>query len=353
MTTEERLAKVERELGRAKLRSRWLLAALGLGLGALALVWASAASVPSADAQGAVGAGPKIIRANAFILEDENGKVRGGLVVTKDGLGLNLVDENGKPLVELGVGPDGPRLALDNENGKGRAALTVGKDGPRLDLGDVAGKVRARLVVGADGPGLDLHDENGKTRATLVLLKAGPGLALFDAAGEVRTVLNVGADGPRLVLFDDKGKVHTRLSTDKKGPALEGNAPLGDRPPGPGLDTEGYVFTELATVRISPRFELDQGLAMGQWSYKAYRVLDKSTGQVSQALQLQVELQPGGVSLPPLFVEAHARTSGNRLVGSGTLFAKRVGIMEKLPYEGILFVDSFGEVDVITIKRGL
>lgn len=55
MTTEERLATVERKLGRVKRRSRWLLAALGLGLGALALMWTSAASAPRAEAQGAVG----------------------------------------------------------------------------------------------------------------------------------------------------------------------------------------------------------------------------------------------------------------------------------------------------------
>ena len=39
MTTEERLANVERELGRAKRRNRWLLAGLGLCLGALVVVW--------------------------------------------------------------------------------------------------------------------------------------------------------------------------------------------------------------------------------------------------------------------------------------------------------------------------
>jgi len=58
MTTEERLAKVERELGRAKRRSRWLLAALALGLGALTLVWASEAIAPKAEAQGAAPLGP-------------------------------------------------------------------------------------------------------------------------------------------------------------------------------------------------------------------------------------------------------------------------------------------------------
>ena len=65
MTTEERLERVERELveakaqaTRAKRRRRWLLVALALGLGALSLVWASAVSAPSAEAQGAAPLGP-------------------------------------------------------------------------------------------------------------------------------------------------------------------------------------------------------------------------------------------------------------------------------------------------------
>ena len=41
MTTEERLAKVERELGRVKRRSRWLLVGLALGLG----VWVFAGTL--------------------------------------------------------------------------------------------------------------------------------------------------------------------------------------------------------------------------------------------------------------------------------------------------------------------
>ena len=55
MTTEERLVKVERELGHAKQRSRWLLVDLAVGLGVLALVCSSAANAPRAEAQGAVG----------------------------------------------------------------------------------------------------------------------------------------------------------------------------------------------------------------------------------------------------------------------------------------------------------
>jgi len=156
MMTEERLEKVERELRAAKRRSRWLLVALGLGLGAMALVWASAASVPKAEAQGA--ADGRTVRANMFILEDENGKPRAALAALKDGPVLSLFDENGKPRAGLAVAKDGPRLGLLDENGKYRAALVVAKDGSRLSLFDETGKERAMLGVAADGPGLVLLD---------------------------------------------------------------------------------------------------------------------------------------------------------------------------------------------------
>jgi len=335
MTTEERLAKVEQKLGRARRRSRWLLAALGLGLGALALVWASAASAPSAEAQGAVGetgerqqwplmlmqkaahlqavrekvarvepespaeqsrrspsdlfpgkpsaapersaapefdgferllldnalaearlaalaearnqrneentsrllnrerklesiqkdriyhyreypmrlaplelspedktllldaidlaravalagarAGGNEIRANRFVLEDENGKVRAVLDVVKDVPRLSLFDENGKERAVLGVTALGAGLSLFDENGKGRAALGVGADGPLLSFFDENGKTRAGLDVTALGAGLNLADENGNVRAALGVVKDGPRLGLIDAAGK-------------------------------------------------------------------------------------------------------------------------------------------------------------------------
>lgn len=49
MTIEERLAKVERELRRVKRRARRLIVTLGLGLGALVLMWTLGASVLSAE----------------------------------------------------------------------------------------------------------------------------------------------------------------------------------------------------------------------------------------------------------------------------------------------------------------
>ena len=93
------------------------------------------------QAQGA-NVGPKVIRANKFILEDGNGKERAELNVTKDaGPGLWLVNEKGNPRVILNLTKYGPGLGLTDEKGNPRAMLNVTKDGPGLSLYDENGKV--------------------------------------------------------------------------------------------------------------------------------------------------------------------------------------------------------------------
>ena len=121
----------------------------------------------------------------------------------------------------------------------------------------------------------------------------------------------------------------------------------------PSLKDEGredHIFQELANVSVVPRFDLDRDLTMGQWTYKALCVIDKNTGTVRLALMLQIELQPVGIVLPPLFVEVQAVSRTNRIVGSGTLFAKRIAVMQKLPYWGCVFVDSFSDIDTLSIR---
>lgn len=84
MTIEERLEKLERELSRVNQ---------------------------------AVGGTFNELRAYKFVLEDENGKSRAVIGVSKDGPALRLLDENGKPRVELSIWKDGPGLVLLDENG--------------------------------------------------------------------------------------------------------------------------------------------------------------------------------------------------------------------------------------------
>jgi hypothetical protein len=119
MTIEERLEVLERELGRAKHRNRWLLAAVGVAVAVLTLAWTWNKNTPAAQAQVAPpGAPGKVIRANEFILEDADGKTRAILSVGEAGPGLLLIDEKGKPRAMLNVNKDGPRLILYDANGK-------------------------------------------------------------------------------------------------------------------------------------------------------------------------------------------------------------------------------------------
>ena len=191
MTTDERLDKLEKELARAKRRNRRLLAALGLAAGAFALVWIVAGTANRAEAQGS--GVPTAIRANAFVLVDENGKMRARLSVNKNGVALALLNRNGIPGAALTVVKGAPGLTLYDENAKGGAVLAVGKD----------------------GPGLTLFDENGKADATLAVLKGEPGLSLLDEKGKDRAVLAVGKDGPGLALFDENGKGRAMLGAGK------------------------------------------------------------------------------------------------------------------------------------------
>ena len=96
---EERLETVERELATSRRRARRLWITLGLAGLVCTLVWSFAATSGAAQAQGA----GKVIRANAFIVEDENGVARAELGASKEGPGLVMTDENGKTRAWLGA----------------------------------------------------------------------------------------------------------------------------------------------------------------------------------------------------------------------------------------------------------
>jgi hypothetical protein len=140
MTIEERLEDMEREIGRMKRRNRWLLGAILLVAGGLVVPVAFDTTAFRARAQG-VGTA-KEIRANSFVLEDENAKTRAVLSMLKGGPSLVLWGENGHSCVMLDADDNGPRLRLYDENSKVRAGLALVKDGPTLLLLDENGKLR-------------------------------------------------------------------------------------------------------------------------------------------------------------------------------------------------------------------
>lgn len=82
----------------------------------------------------------KVIRANRFVLEDENGKERAA----------------------LGMSGGTPELVLFGENENIRLSINVGEDGPGLVLYGDDGEFRLGICVAEDGRGLVLFDEKGE-----------------------------------------------------------------------------------------------------------------------------------------------------------------------------------------------
>jgi hypothetical protein len=105
----------------------------------------------------------KVVRAREFILEDENGKVRGILSAAGGDPGLRLYDEKGMLRATLDATEYGPGgLFLRDAKGKLRAAVCVPElIGPGVDLHDAKGKLRAALGMTEDVPGVWLLDRNG------------------------------------------------------------------------------------------------------------------------------------------------------------------------------------------------
>jgi len=159
---EERLEKLEGEVLAGKRRNLWFLVAVELGVVGLVLAWTLANSTMTAQAQGA-NIGPKVIRANQFILEDETGRTRAKLFLLDEEPMLALVDENGKTRAGLAAAKTGPSLSLHDESSRPRVALWLDKDGPILSLTGENGTARVGLYVNKNAPRLVLVDEKGKT----------------------------------------------------------------------------------------------------------------------------------------------------------------------------------------------
>jgi len=187
MTTDERMEKMEGQLARVRWFNRCLIVCIVLSLGA----WFILNTFGSERVWSQSGA--KEIRANCFILEDENGKRRALLGMGMGGPSLMLLDENGKSRAVLAVIKEGPSLGLLDENGKSRALLAASKDGLELSMYDENGENRAKLIVAKDVLALGLRDENNKLRAMLAVLKdIGPGLSLYDENENLRVQLGKG-----------------------------------------------------------------------------------------------------------------------------------------------------------------
>jgi hypothetical protein len=177
MSTDERMEKIERQLARMKWFDHCLIACIILCL----VVWSiwkifRPEQVLARSAE-------KVIRANGFILEDENSKQRAKLAIDENGTSLWIYGDNGK--IGLVMDKEGPILSLFDKNSKACAGLMVDNDGPRLSLHDDKGNMRAGLSVLKIGSVLSLCDENARGSGALSVTKDGAGLLLHDKNGRL------------------------------------------------------------------------------------------------------------------------------------------------------------------------
>jgi hypothetical protein len=179
MTPDERIEKMEGQLARVRLVNYCLIACIVLFFGVWFILKTFDPETPWAQYEGkgrransfvrGLGAVDQVyiahdgivIRANSFILEDENGNVRASLGMTSDGPGLSLYDENGKVRAGMVSTEDGAKLVLSDENGNVRASLEAGPV-PWLKLMNEDFYPHASLMVFRNNPWLTLCDENKK-----------------------------------------------------------------------------------------------------------------------------------------------------------------------------------------------
>lgn len=89
----EHVERLERELRAERRRNRWLRATV-----ALATVAAIQAGIWPNTTATAQTQGPKGIRANQFVLDDEQGRPRVWLFVDKNGPRMTILSENGRAI---------------------------------------------------------------------------------------------------------------------------------------------------------------------------------------------------------------------------------------------------------------
>lgn len=168
MTTEERLEKMELALAETKTALRRTRQTLGLG--ALLVLGGLSAAAMKVN---------PVIRAQAFIVTDDQGHDR----------------------AVFGSKRDVPGLVLFDQLGHTRIDMEVDRSGPYMRLIDASGKIRTAMVALPNGGAMTVADANGRVRVGLGDLNQNPNLSLMSSKGEVvwstpRQVKTQAAPGP-------------------------------------------------------------------------------------------------------------------------------------------------------------
>lgn len=170
---------------------------------------------------------PKALQATRFVLVDSEGKPRGALQMSKEGLPeLVLMEPDGSVCAGLVVVRDGAMVTVANRQGKRQIALISRHDLSAISLGDERNATRAQLVVDTYVPAdeervrLLFTDRQGRTRMHLGHSESGAESLDFwpgDGKEGVELALSKGV-GPLLWLKDASGLPGVELTAGKGHP---------------------------------------------------------------------------------------------------------------------------------------
>lgn len=149
-----------------------------------------------------------VVHARAFVLHDDEGRVRGTMRVTDGNPEISLGDATGTVRAAMRIHDEDPLLCLWSSGGVGTALLTAEGD-----------RARFELDMGAKGGCADLVVNNDN--ATI--------LALRGADGKARTAIGTSEGNAWVHLLDGEEKVCAAVSVDAAGeirirPARPGNS---------------------------------------------------------------------------------------------------------------------------------
>lgn len=152
-----------------KTRSLVAFAVLCLVVAAAAVAYARRNAHPS----------PAEVRAQAFVLVDDEGQELARLAPTPDGSGWGLLvfDSTGKPAVGAATGETGSALGVFDNSGARRITLGVAPDGSSAGIivARQDGHPAVNVGVSPQGAGIGVLDTKGVERAGLGLSPTGEG----------------------------------------------------------------------------------------------------------------------------------------------------------------------------------
>lgn len=163
---------------------------------------------------------PQVIRAHAFEVIDNSGKVRAKMAVPRSGGAVvGILDAQGHPLALLGESAVG----LADAQGHSRATMTVNQSGVSgVSLSDAEGHPRAQMEVDASGgPDITLYGPHLAATAWIAVDPiGGTTISLNAAHGDGHASIAVSPSGaPTIALRDARGYSMDLGSTSAVAPA--------------------------------------------------------------------------------------------------------------------------------------